>query len=88
MVIAMAILRIETILKIGMSEDIFIYECGHVYSLKTIVDTTLGCPYCLEIKEGKTNNSCMEYKISKGWVYNDKTKLIRLRRITDFIDDS
>lgn len=69
------------------AQDIFVYECGHVYSLKTIVDTTLGCPYCLEIKEGKTNNSCMDYKISKGWIYNDKTKLIRLRRVTDFIDE-
>ena len=71
--------------------DLVILECGHVYSKQTIPEriqceeASLECWYCKDIREGRSNNSCIDYKISKGWVFNDVTGVIRLRRQKDVL---
>jgi hypothetical protein len=70
-----------------MDRELVVLSCGHVYSKATIVDVTLNCQACLAIIEGRTSCSCMDYRISKGWVYNDVTGLIRLRMPKDVLSD-
>jgi len=70
-----------------MDSELVVLSCGHVYSRATIVDVILDCQACLDVIEGRTSCSCMDYRISKGWVYNDVTGLIRLRRQKDLLSD-
>lgn len=59
-----------------------ILSCGCVYS-KATLGGSKDCWYCLKISEGKGTITCWDYKVHRGFLYNDITGQIRGRRLKD-----
>ena len=59
-------------------------ECGCVYSTQTLhqsqtVPQIPDCWYCKNISDGNGTNSCWDYKVHRGFLYNPKTGKITTR---------
>ena len=61
--------------------DIVMLPCGCVYSAKTVVGPVI-CWYCNNVDNGLASNSCFEYKVHRGFLYNPKTGKVTTRTLT------
>lgn len=63
--------------------DMTTLPCGCVYSTKTLVNSVGECWYCKEIREGRGSKTCFDYRVNRGFIYNEITNTIRTRRLND-----
>jgi len=55
-----------------MESEMVMLDCGHNYAKCTWQEGST-CWFCESVKAGTCSVSCLDYKASKGWIYNTST---------------
>jgi hypothetical protein len=63
--------------------EITMLPCGCVYSTKTLVNSVGECWYCKQIRENRCSKTCFDYRVKRGFIYNDETNTVTARQLND-----